>query len=468
MREYLLVLCIAAAVTYLLSGVCRRLALRTGALARVRDRDVHTIEMPYFGGVAMLAGVAAAILISWQLPFLGRLATVQQDSRAVLVAAVVICFVGVLDDVFELPPLTKFAGQVFAAGIAVALGVKMLWIPLPNKIVSLDGTTSVAITVFFIVLCSNAVNFVDGLDGLATGVVGIGALAFFAYSYLLTVTEGLTRATTSSLVTVAIAGACLGFLPHNFFPARMFMGDSGAMLLGLLLATSTISLTGQIDISQLQDGRGGLVPTVLPLVLPLAILALPFLDLTLAFVRRTYAGKWWFLPDKQHLHHRLLERGHSQRRAVMLMYVWSALVSFGVIILGLVQTERQWTVVAVGAVLALVLIVVTLGRPVGARTRYGEASRCSVITPSSERLRIAFRCAEVERCRRFIVSERRRSRRAESAIRARDVRAADLQGDDETRHDRADCPAESFRRSRRRRRLPGEHRSERSEPTRAS
>jgi UDP-GlcNAc:undecaprenyl-phosphate GlcNAc-1-phosphate transferase len=155
----------------------------------------------------------------------------------------------------------------------------------------------------------------------------------------------------------------------------MFMGDSGAMLLGLLLATSTISLTGQIDISQLQDGRGGLVPTVLPLVLPLAILALPFLDLTLAFVRRTYAGKWWFLPDKQHLHHRLLERGHSQRRAVLLMYVWSALVSFGVIILGLVQTERQWTVVAAGAALALVLIIVTLGRPVGAKNqiRRGES-----------------------------------------------------------------------------------------------
>ena len=147
------------------------------------------------------------------------------------------------------------------------------------------------------------------------------------------------------------------------------------MLLGLLLATSTISLTGQIDISQLQDGRGGLVPTVLPLVLPLAILALPFLDLTLAFIRRTYAGKWWFLPDKQHLHHRLLERGHSQRRAVMLMYVWSALVSFGVIILGLVQTERQWTVVAGGAVLALVLIVITLGRPVRPKhqVRRGES-----------------------------------------------------------------------------------------------
>ncbi len=220
---------------------------------------------------------------------------------------------------------------------------------------------------FFIVLCSNAVNFVDGLDGLATGVVGIGAVAFFAYSYFLTVNQDLTRATTSSLITVAIAGACLGFLPHNFFPARMFMGDSGAMLLGLLLATSTISLTGQIDTSQLADGTGGLVPTVLPLVLPIAILALPFLDLVLAFVRRTYAGRWWFVADKQHLHHRLLERGHSQRRAVVLMYIWSALVSFGVIVLGLVSNDRQWQVVAVVVVLALVLLLITVGRPVRGR-----------------------------------------------------------------------------------------------------
>jgi UDP-GlcNAc:undecaprenyl-phosphate GlcNAc-1-phosphate transferase len=373
-REYLLVLLIAAAATYLLSGVCRRLALRTGALAKVRDRDVHTIEMPYFGGVAMLGGVTAAFLMAWQLPFLGRLPQVQEDSRAVLVAAVVICLVGVLDDLFELPPLAKFAGQVLAAGIAVALGVRMLWIPLPGRTIALDSSASIAITVFFIVLCSNAVNFVDGLDGLATGVVGIGALAFFAYSYFLTVDQQLTRATTSSLITVAIAGACIGFLPHNFFPARMFMGDSGAMLLGLLLATSTISLTGQIDTSQLQEGSGGLVPTVLPLVLPLAILALPFLDVTLAFIRRTYAGRWWFVADKQHLHHRLLERGHSQRRAVLLMYVWCTLVSFGVIALGLL---RSWQVVAIVGLSALVLLLFTLARPVPASTiaKPGESLR---------------------------------------------------------------------------------------------
>ena len=193
MREYLLVMLIAAAVTFLSSGLCRRLAFRTGALAKVRDRDIHTVEMPYLGGLAMLVGVAAAMLLAWQLPFLGRQALVQQDSRAVLVAATVICIVGVLDDMFDLPPLPKFAGQVLAAGLAVALGVKMLWIPLPGQILALDGTASIAITVFFIVLCSNAVNFVDGLDGLATGVVGIGAFAFFAYSYLLTLTQHLTR-----------------------------------------------------------------------------------------------------------------------------------------------------------------------------------------------------------------------------------------------------------------------------------
>jgi UDP-GlcNAc:undecaprenyl-phosphate GlcNAc-1-phosphate transferase len=372
-REYLLVLLVAASVTYLASGLCRRLALRMGALAKVRDRDVHTIEMPYFGGVAMLAGVAAAVLLAWHLPFLGREATVQQDSRGILVAALVICVVGVLDDLYDLSALTKFAGQVLAAGLAVALGIKMFWIPLPGETVSLDNSASVAITVFFIVLCSNAVNFVDGLDGLATGVVGIGALAFFAYTYSLTVNEGLIRATTASLVTVAIAGACLGFLPHNFFPARMFMGDSGAMLLGLLLATSTISLTGQIDTSQLQGSAGGLIPAVLPLVLPLAILALPFLDLVLAFVRRTYAGRWWFVADKQHLHHRLLEHGHSQRRAVLLMYIWSALVSFGVIVLGLVHSDAQWTVVAVVALLAVVLLLVTLGRPLEGRNPAGRS-----------------------------------------------------------------------------------------------
>jgi UDP-GlcNAc:undecaprenyl-phosphate GlcNAc-1-phosphate transferase len=361
MREYLLVLLISAATTYVLASVCRRVALRTGAVARVRERDVHTVEMPYFGGVAMLGGVVAAFVVATHLPFLGDQPVVSSDSRAVLIAATVICAVGVLDDLLELNPFAKLAGQVLAAGLLVAFGVKMLYIPLANNTIALDSSAQIAITVFFVLLCSNAVNYVDGLDGLAAGIVGIGAFAFFLYSYNLTVVEDLVRATTSSLITVAVVGACLGFLPHNFQPARMFMGDSGAMLLGFLLATSTISLTGQLDSSQLENTTAGLVPTYLPLVLPLATLALPILDFILAFVRRTYQGKWWFVADKQHLHHRLMERGHSMRRAVLLMYVWTALLSFGVIALGRLQS---WPVVLGIVVIAIILSVFTLGRPI--------------------------------------------------------------------------------------------------------
>ena len=370
MREYLLVLLVAAASTYLLSGLCRRLALRFGAVARVRDRDVHVVPIPYFGGIAMLAGVAAAVLVATNLPFLGRQPVVSHDVWAVLLAAAVICAVGVVDDLVELGALVKMAGQVVAAGIVVLNGVQMYWIPLPDRIVTLDRLASIGITVFFIVLCTNAVNFVDGLDGLAAGVVGIGALAFFSYSYLLVYGQNLERATTSSLLTVAIAGACIGFLPHNFFPARMFMGDSGAMLLGLLLAASTISLTGQIDSSPLQEGAkaGGLIPAYLPLVLPLAILALPLLDVVLAWFRRANAGKWWFMPDKQHLHHRLMDRGHSMRGSVLILYLWSALVSFGVIIVGLTQS-----LLAVGlVVLAAIVLVVASLRP---KSRAAGASR---------------------------------------------------------------------------------------------
>jgi len=356
MREYILILLVAAAATFLAAPACRSLALRTGALAKVRDRDVHARPVPYFGGLAMLCGVTVAFLLATNLPFLGRHSPVRSDSFAILLAGAVICAVGVLDDLIELPAWAKAAGQVLAAGVAVVSGVRMLWIPLPGQIVALDQGSGIAITVFLIFVCVNAINFVDGLDGLAAGVVAIGALAFFTYSYILAVEQDLVRATTASLVTVAIAGVCLGYLPHNFFPARMFMGDSGAMLLGLLLATSTISLTGQIDPASLSD-TGGVLTAYLPVVLPVAILALPVLDLVLAYVRRTMAGRWWFRPDKQHLHHRLLQRGHSQPRAVLLMYLWTALLSFGAIAVGLASL---WWVAAIWLAGVAVAVVLTL------------------------------------------------------------------------------------------------------------
>ncbi len=356
MREYVLVLLIALAATYLSAPMCRSLAVRLGAVAAVRDRDVHARPVPYFGGVAMLIGVTVAFFCASHLPFLGRHSSVTSDSLAVLGAAAVISVVGVVDDLIDLPAIAKAAGQVLAAGVAVLGGVTVLWIPLPGRLVSLDQGTGIAVTVVVIFICANAINFIDGLDGLAAGVVAIGSLAFAGYAYVLTVEHDLVRATTASLVTVVAAGVCIGFLGHNFFPARMFMGDAGAMLLGVLLATSTVSLSGQLDPAAL-TGTGGLLAAYLPIVLPLAVLALPVLDLVLAYVRRTIAGTWWFRPDKKHLHHRLLQLGHSQTKAVLLMYLWTSVLSFGAIAIGFID---NWWVPAVVFGLVVVAVLLTV------------------------------------------------------------------------------------------------------------
>ena len=351
MREYLLVLLVAAGVTYLGASLARRLAFKYNAVALVRDRDVHTKPIPYFGGLAMLAGITAAFILATHLPWLGSFELVQRDAWAVFWASALICGVGMVDDLFELGAAAKLSGQVLAAGIVVLAGVKIYWIPLPDRIISLDSVSSIAVAVFVILVCVNAVNFIDGLDGLAAGVVGIGAAAFFAYAYLLSYEQELVRATTSSLITVGVVGICLGFLPHNVHRARMFMGDSGAMLLGFLFATSMISLTGQLDPSRLDARGGALISSYLPLLLPLAVMALPFVDLVSAYIRRTMAGRLWFQADKQHLHHRMLDLGHSHGRAVLLLWLWTAVLAFGAILIGL--TTAPWAIAALLAGLAL-------------------------------------------------------------------------------------------------------------------
>lgn len=357
MREYMLVLLVAATVTYLLAGACRTIAVRTGAMATVRSRDVHTQPIPYFGGAAMLGGLAVAFWLALQLPFLGRHAAVAHDASAVLWAGLVICVIGVLDDKYDMPALVKLGGQVLAAGVAVLGGVRIYWIPLPDRIIGIDEASSILITVFFIALCVNAINFVDGLDGLAAGVVAIGSGAFFAYSYVLAYEQELVRATTASLITVATCGICLGFLGHNFHPAKMFMGDSGAMLLGLLMAMSAISFTGQIDPSALTTARGDILPAMLPILLPFAALALPFVDLVSAYVRRTRNGQYWFVADKQHIHHRLVARGHSHRGAVLLMYAWTAITSVGLVAITL--SDEPLVIWAVGLLTAALIVYTT-------------------------------------------------------------------------------------------------------------
>ena len=331
----MLTLVVAATVTYLLTPVARRIALRWGAMTAVRDRDVHAIPTPRLGGIAMLAGFAAGLLVATQMPFLGPRLSDGRQTVALLSGAVLICALGVADDKWELDALTKLAGQVLAAGVMVLGGVQMLYLPIGSlggsdddfpKTFVLGPVEGAVLTIALVVITVNAVNFVDGLDGLAAGIVAIAAAAFFIFSYILTVNGSLVRATTSGVVAAALVGVCVGFLPNNFSPARVFMGDSGSMLLGLLLASTTITLTGNVGPNSVSTD---LTPTLLPLALPLAAMALPFLDVMLAIVRRTAAGRSPFAPDKQHLHHRLLERGHSHARAVLVMYLWSAVISFG-------------------------------------------------------------------------------------------------------------------------------------------
>jgi len=373
LREYLTVFLVAAVVTYLLGVVAREVALRTGAVAKVRDRDVHAVPIPYFGGVAMLGGLGAAYLVAHRLPFLSLSDhQVFHDSAVVLGGGAMICALGVLDDLIELDALTKLGGQLLAAGFLVINQVQYYNFQLPGRgQFSLVGPQGALLSVIVVVATVNAVNFVDGLDGLAAGVVAIGAVAFFAFAYKLADVNNETLAISAALLCAALGGACAGFLPHNFFPARIFMGDSGSMLIGLVLSGSAMTLTGQFATVDLNQGAGGsqasLLPTLLPILLPISILVVPFADLVLAVIRRTRAGRSPFSPDKQHLHHRLLEIGHSHRRAVLIMWLWAGLIAFGAVLASLYATRLTVVLLAAWVVLTVVLTFVLprVQRPAG-------------------------------------------------------------------------------------------------------
>jgi UDP-GlcNAc:undecaprenyl-phosphate GlcNAc-1-phosphate transferase len=370
-REYLTVFVVAVIVTYLLAVLAREVALRLGAVARVRDRDVHAVPIPYFGGVAMYGGLVAAYLVAQKLPFLSRAGDeVFRDAGVVLVAGGMVCALGVLDDLLELDALTKLGGQVLAAGFLVLNGVQFYYIYLPgDEALALDRAQGALATIFLVVATVNAVNFVDGLDGLAAGVIGLGGVGFFLFSYRLAAVNGENLAIPAALLCAALAGVCAGFLWHNFHPAHMFMGDSGSMLIGLVLAGSALSLTSRFPAVDFggSPGQGdtSLLPVLLPILLPISILIVPFADLVMAVLRRTRRGQSPFTPDKQHLHHRLLEYGHSHRRAVLVMWLWAALIAIGGVAVSLYQSR----IVLVGlgvwfaATVLLTLVVPRVERP---------------------------------------------------------------------------------------------------------
>jgi UDP-GlcNAc:undecaprenyl-phosphate/decaprenyl-phosphate GlcNAc-1-phosphate transferase len=358
-RVYLLAMLISAAVAYLMTPLARWCALRWGAITAVRDRDVHAIPTPRLGGMAMFAGILVAILMTSRLPFLENVYANPRPIIGIVGGAAIVCALGVADDIWDLDWLTKLIGQVLAAGFLAWQGVLLYQLPTGN--VQLLGSTRMwaFVTVLTVVIAMNAVNFVDGLDGLAAGVLAIGGTAFFLYAYLLTAGANpgaYANANLAALVLAVLVGACVGFLPHNVYPARIFMGDSGAMVLGFVFSAAAIVVTGQIDPDQALVRQR--FPAFLPMLLPFAVLLLPLLDMGLAIIRRVGAGKSPFHPDRMHLHHRMLQLGHSHRRAVAIMYVWTAVFAFGVA--ALVRWETTVVLITFG-VAVLVATLLTLG-----------------------------------------------------------------------------------------------------------
>ncbi|MEV5408309.1 undecaprenyl/decaprenyl-phosphate alpha-N-acetylglucosaminyl 1-phosphate transferase [Thermopolyspora sp. NPDC052614] len=354
MREYLLTALVTATVTYLLVPLVRRFALRIGAAPEVRERDVHTTPIPRLGGLAMFAGLVVGLLVASRLPYVGMVLRQEQIVMPLLVAGGLITLTGFLDDWWGMDAFIKLGGQIAAAGVLVYFGMSLTSIPVPGGAgYNLDSTLQAVVTILIVVISINAVNFVDGLDGLAAGIVAIAALATFAYSIALSWDIQDTRINSTAVITAVLIGMCAGFLPHNFHPAKIFMGDTGAMLLGLVLAASMIKVT-PIDPTILPDLNR--FPVILPMLVPVAVLVPPLADFLMAVVRRMSYGKSPFAADRGHLHHRLLDTGHSQRSAVLILYAWTFLFAFAVVglsIFGVALIVFPFTVVLSIAVLML-------------------------------------------------------------------------------------------------------------------
>jgi UDP-GlcNAc:undecaprenyl-phosphate GlcNAc-1-phosphate transferase len=364
LRELALVGLTAAIITYFCTGWVRVLATRLGAVAIPRERDVHVQPTPRMGGLAMYIGVLAAVLLASQLPALTRGFVYSSGMPAVLVAGGIIMGIGLIDDKWGLDALTKFAGQITAASVLVTMGVawSVLYIPLGGVgTIVLDQVSSILLTLALTVAIVNAMNFVDGLDGLAAGLGLITASAICIFSVgLLRDHGGDVLFYPPAVISVVLAGACLGFLPHNFHRARIFMGDSGSMLIGLMLAAASTTAAGPI--SQNAYGARDVFALLSPFLLVVAVMFVPMLDLLLAIVRRTRAGRSAFSPDKMHLHHRLLQIGHSHRRVVLLIYLWVGIVAFGTASTIFFDPRYTGAVMLAAIVVAIVVTVIPLLR----------------------------------------------------------------------------------------------------------
>jgi UDP-GlcNAc:undecaprenyl-phosphate GlcNAc-1-phosphate transferase len=324
MNRYLLVFLCTAGAVLLVTPVVRWFAVKVRAIDKPSDRKVHPKPTPTLGGIGLLFGVCVGMGVAYFVPEFRTLYRQSYELQGTVIAAGVITLVGLIDDVRPLSAPAKVAGQVLAAGLLILNGVELLFFWFPSQgIVSLGSDLAVPLTVLWVLVLVNAVNLVDGLDGLAAGIVAIGAGAFFVWVSAGGPSSFPESTQIASLLCAVAAGAAVGFLPYNFYPARIFMGDAGAMLLGLLLAAATLSGVGR----SVRPSGGDLAAFAIPVVVPLVVMAVPLIDVVMAVMRRLRRGRPIFAPDKEHLHHQLRDIGHTHRSAVLIMYYWAILLA---------------------------------------------------------------------------------------------------------------------------------------------
>lgn len=327
--SYLLIGSIAAIATFIATPLVARLAYIVGWVYEPNERTVHTEPLPDVGGLAMFIGFGAALFAAWAVGDFDALFASNSEPLGVIVAAGIVFATGFLDDVREVSAPAKVFGTVLAGVALVYFGVVMDSFRLPYLgALLIDPAWQPLVTVLWLVGMTQAINLIDGLDGLAAGVVAIGAFAFFLYSQELTDLDLIDSGNIGPLFAILAVGVCVGFLPHNFNPAKIIMGDGGALLLGLLLAVSTSVVGGRAN----AFGAGGeFVGTtyffLAPIAIPLLILGVPILDTAFAIVRRATSRSSLATADKGHLHHRLINLGHGHRRSVLILWTWTALLS---------------------------------------------------------------------------------------------------------------------------------------------
>jgi UDP-GlcNAc:undecaprenyl-phosphate/decaprenyl-phosphate GlcNAc-1-phosphate transferase len=324
---YVIIFLFAAGTTAAVMPLVLRLSRRRQWLALPGERTVHTVPTPNIGGLAMLCGLAVALIVARQMDRFDRLFTGNSELVGVFIAALIIALVGLRDDVREVSAPGRVAATIVSGLVLVWFGVTMFYFRLPFLgVFQISGDWVPIVTVLWLLVMTQAINLIDGLDGLAAGIVAIGSGAFFIYSWHLSDNGLLSEPNIGPLIAVITCGVCIGFLPFNFNPARIFMGDSGSYLLGLLMSVSTSVVGGRADPST-QGFSGQTYFFLAPLFIPLIILGVPIFDVLFAIVRRVSRGTGFATADKGHLHHRLINLGHGPRRAVVILWAWTLLLS---------------------------------------------------------------------------------------------------------------------------------------------